>query len=156
MARKIYKTVNGITSFSIGLVIPATDNRKVEKKYVYFEGGITHPIFTPSVHTETEKKWQDALEKSPFYGKKYVLVATLKDEVKPVFVAPKETEPKEAPPQPGSPIKKIPQVKTLQGAITSLIKNGYEGDVEELTDIASIAQAAKSVNIEFTKLEENQ
>ena len=155
MARKLYKTINKITSFSIGLVIPGKDGKKAETKFVYFNGGITHPRFIPSVHIEDEKKWQDALEKSPFCGKKYVLAAVLKDEPKPVVVQPSVTETKKGPvEQPDNNIiKKVHQVTTLQGAITSLIKNGYDGDVDELTDLDSIILAAKSVNIEFTKLE---
>ena len=154
MARKLYKTINEITSFSIGLVIPGKDGKKDEKKHVYFNGGITHPRFIPSVHSEDEEKWQIALEKSPFHGKKYKLAATLKDAPKPVVVQPKVTEPKASPEQPdNNTVKKVHQVTTLQGAITSLIKNGYDGDVDELTDLDSIVLAAKSVNIEFTKLE---
>ena len=154
MARKLYKTINNITSFSIGLVIPGKDGKKDEKKHVYFNGGITHPRFIPSVHSEDEEKWQIALEKSPFCGKKYVLAAVLKTVPKTVVVQPKVVEPKASPVQPDNNIvKKVHQVTTLQGAITSLIKNGYDGDVDELTGLDSIVLAAKSVNIEFTKLE---
>jgi hypothetical protein len=154
MARKIYTTINNITSFSLGLVIPATDNKKVEKKHVYFNGGVTHPKFIPATHTEEEEKWQKALEASPFYGKKYKLVATLKDVEKPVVKQPPVTEPKRPPVQEVSPVRKIHQVKTLQGAIENLIKNGYDGDVDELTDLDSIVTAAKTLNIEYTKLTE--
>lgn len=153
MARKLYVTINKITSFSIGLVTTGKDGKK-KKKHVFFNGGITHPRFIPSTHTEGDEKWQIELEKSPFYGKKYKLAATFKDTPKPVVVQPEEVKPKGPVQQPdNNVIKKVHQVTTLQGAITSLIKNGYDGDVDELTDLESIVLAAKSVNIEFTKLE---
>jgi hypothetical protein len=154
MARKLYKTINKITSFSIGLVIKGKDGKKDEKKHVHFNGGITHPRFSPSTHTEGDEKWQKALEESPFHGKKYKLAATFDDVPKPVVIQPKKIEPKGPVEQPdNNVIKKVHQVTTLQGAITSLIKNGYDGDVDELTDLESIVLAAKSVNIEFTKLD---
>lgn len=154
MARKVYKTIRNITSFSIGLVIPATKGIKVEQRQVHFNGGITHPRFIPSTHIEEEEKWQKALEASPFYGVKYVLAATLKDAPKPKVIQPVITEPKASPEQRENPIKKIHQVKTLQGAVENLIKNGYEGDTDELTDRSSIVAAAKTLNIEYTKLAE--
>lgn len=154
MARKLYKTINGITSFAIGVVIPGVDGKKDEKKHVYFNGGITHPRFIPSTHNEDEEKWQVALEKSPFYGKKYVLAATFKDAPKPDVKQPAPIAAKKQPEQPETSVKKIHQVKTLQGAVENLVKNGYEGDVDELTDLSSIVAAAKTLNIVYTKLAE--
>lgn len=154
MARKIYKTIRNITCFSIGLVIPATKDSKVEQRQIHFNGGITHPRFIPSTHIEEVEKWQKALEASPFYGVKYTLAASLPDTPKKETPVAPILKAKDPPEQPETPIKKIHQVKTLQGAVENLIKNGYTGDTDELTDRVSIVAAAKSINIEYTKLAE--
>lgn len=134
MAQKIYKTLNGITSYSSGLVMP-----NGTKRYVYFTGGSVHPKFIPSTFSTDDPELQKALEKSASYGKKFKLAAELKEEAKP---ASDDDE-----------VKLTPYQNTsIASAITTLIKQGWDGDTESLTDVDSVQEAAKSLGITFPKL----
>lgn len=136
MALKIYKTINNITSFSSGLVMP---NGK--KKYVYFTGGSVHPKFIPSTFQTDDADLQKALEKSASYGKKFKLAAEVKDE-----------KPK-APAGGGDEVNLTPfQNTSIASAINTLIKQGWEGETDSLTDVEAVQAAGKSIGITFPKL----
>lgn len=138
MARKIYKTRRNIISYSTGLIV------KGKKVFITFTGGVNHPQFIPSTHTEDNEDIQKALESSKSFNNAFELAYTFDSKAKPAKAKPAEDKTKG--------LKKIHQVTSINQAITNLIKNGYQGDVEALTDIDSIQTAAETIGVIYTKL----
>lgn len=148
MARKIYKTIHGITSYSSGLVMAD----KKTKKYVYFEGGVSHPKFIPSTYSTNDPDIQKALEKSSSFGIKFTLAATIKDRAVKAPTPAKGTDiPKDGEVVAPTPMKAFGNT-SIATAITTLIKQGWEGDAEELVDVESVQAAGKALGITFDKL----
>lgn len=148
MARKIYKTLNDITSYTTGLVMPD----KKTKVYAYFEGGVTHPKFIPSTYSTSDKDVQKALENSANYGKKFTLAATVKDEPKKKVESPAGSEDLKDQDMVDGPALRPFGNTSVPTAITTLIKQGWEGDADELVDVESVQAAGKTIGITFDKL----
>lgn len=134
MARKTYKTINNITSYATGLVM-----KNGTKKYAYFTGGLTHPKFIPSTFTTDDPEIQEKLEKSASYGIKFTLGLKHK-----APAAPKKPA--------GGPELKPFGNTSVQSAVETLVKQGWEGETESLTDVESVQAAGKTVGISFPKL----
>lgn len=134
MARKIYRTKNKVISYSIGLVL-----KNGKKHYVYFTGGVTHPKFIPSTYETEDTEVQAALEKAVNFNKKFELATTIKEK-------------KAAPAKDAKEVLKPFGNTSISTAITSLVKQGWEGEVESLVDIESVQAAGKSVGITFPNL----
>lgn len=148
MARKIYRTLNGIVSYSTGLVL---DKKTGRKAYAYFDGGVTHPKFIPSTYETDDEEIQKALEASASFGKKFELAATL--DLKKGRPAPAPKAPKTDGGDEGDGLKAFPNT-SIQTAIGTLIKQGWAGNADELVDNESVEAAANSIGITFPKLKE--
>lgn len=159
MARKIYKTKSPVISLSFGLVIPD----KKDKVYISFTGGIRFPTFVPSTLIVSDEKVQEALESTKQFGKKFEIAKVFKEEPKQVINVAGATKTQEAPvveetkPEPTEPeepvvkVKKIPQVKTVNGAITNLITS-HGADPDGLDTLEDVIRVAKEKNVLYPNL----
>ena len=150
MARKLYKTNVGIVNLSIGPIESSTG----KAEYVIFSGGIREPNFVPATVIVTDPKVQDVLEKCDWFNVKFVLAKAFKEEPKAKTVIPKakvvEEEEAKPPPPPVITVIKVPQVKTVQGAITNLIRAG--ADPDGLDTLEDVERVSKKMNIEYPNI----
>lgn len=146
MAKKLYCTKKPVISLGFGLVIPG----RKEKTYLSFQGGLVEPQFIPSSIVVEDEKVQEALEATKQFGSKFELVKTFREETV-VHGAVPETIVETAPPvDEKKAVKRVGQVKTVQGAITTLIKQG--ADPDSLDTLEDVTRVAKEMNIEFPNL----
>lgn len=154
MARKLYRTKKGITSLLIQLVISKVGSNPTTE-YVEFTGGTISPNWKPSTFITDSDVIQERLEKHSFFGLKFELAKTFNDE-KAEAVAPKvqtKSEEHKIVDKPKSAVK-VPQVKTVSGAINKLINEGASPD--GLDTYEDVLKVAKEMNIEFPNLKAPQ
>ncbi len=151
MARKLYRTKKDITSLLIQLVIsPKADGKPAVTEYVEFTGGIMSPSWKPSTFMTESSVIQDRLEKHPAFNLRFELAKTFEDNkeivIKKVETKSEEHKVVEAP----KAAVKVPQVKTVSGAINKLINEGASPD--GLDTYEDVLRVAKEMNVEFPNL----
>lgn len=150
VVRKVYGT-KGRIAYSVGLPIP---NRK--KVFVTFEGGSRYPKFRPSKFTTTDPEVQNALESYSGFGKKYELLSTSEEvseevDASEVEAGGEESENNETEGKTEVKLKAF-QNTSIDSAIATLVKQGWDGDADSLVTAEEVNEAALSIGISFPKI----